>query len=346
MKKIAFCGGGSAGHVIPNVAVIESLPPQFSPCYICTCGLEKKILSQSGIPFYEFDGVKLTRGKLLCNLSIPFKLAKSVRQCKKILKEIKPSLLFCKGGYASLPPALAAAKLKIPVIIHESDITVGLANRIIARKAVLILSSFPQTAQKYPNGLCTGSPMRKNLFGQNAVEAKERLGLDLRPTVLVFGGGSGSVAINNALRKIILPLCKKYNVVHICGKGNAIKSNIYGYVQLEFTDDMGMLYACADYAVARCGSNSAFELIAHKIPTLFIPLDNGATRGDQIENADYFYKKGLCRVLSEKKLTPDRLDKELSSLIADEQIKTALRNDDTQCGTENVINAIKSVVRN
>ncbi|MGN1060895.1 MAG: UDP-N-acetylglucosamine--N-acetylmuramyl-(pentapeptide) pyrophosphoryl-undecaprenol N-acetylglucosamine transferase [Candidatus Coproplasma sp.] len=345
MKKIVFCGGGSAGHVIPNVAIIESLPPQFSFCYLGTCGIEKKICSQNGIPFYEFDGVKLTRGKLLCNLSIPFKLAKSIRQCKKILKSLSPAALFCKGGYASLPPALAASKLKIPVITHESDISMGLANKIIARRAALILTSFPQTAQKYSNALCTGSPMRKELFGKNAVTAKERLGLDMRPTILVFGGGSGSVAINNALRKIIIKLCKKYNVVHICGEGNLIKSKIYGYIQLEYCSDMGSLYACADYAVARCGSNSAFELIAQKIPTLFIPLDNGATRGDQIENANYFNKKGLCRVLAEKNLTPEMLDKELNALIADEELKTALRKDDTQCGTNNVINAIMSVVK-
>lgn len=346
MKKIAFCGGGSAGHVIPNVAVIQSLPPEFDYCYIGTCGIEKTICSKNNIPFYEFSGVKLTRGKFLCNLLIPFKLSKSVAQCKKLLKIINPSALFCKGGYASLPPALAAAKLNIPVITHESDISMGLANKIIARKAQLLLTSFPQTAKKYSNAICTGSPMRKNLFGRSAVIEKERLGLDLRPTILVFGGGSGSVAINNALRKIILPLCKKYNVVHICGKGNVIKSKIYGYIQLEFCNDMGSLYACADYAVARCGSNSAFELIAHKIPTLFIPLDNGATRGDQIENANYFNEKGLCRVLRENNLTPKTLQNEINELIVDEKLKTALRNDDTQCGTDNVINAIKSVVKN
>lgn len=346
MKKIVFCGGGSAGHVIPNIAVIEALPPQFKPYYIGTCGIEKQLCSQNHIPFYDFCGVKLVRGKIFCNLTIPFKLAKSVNQCKKILKELSPAVLFCKGGYASLPPALAAAKLNIPIITHESDISMGLANKIIARKANLILTSFPQTAQKYENAVCTGSPMRNNLFGQNAIEARKRLGLDLRPTILVFGGGSGSVTINNTLRKIILSICKKYNVVHICGKGNIIKSKIYGYIQLEFSNDMGSLYACADYAVARCGSNSAFELIAHKIPTLFIPLDNGATRGDQIENAQYFYKKGLCRILCEKDLTPNRLEEELYSLIEDEKIKTALREDDTQCGTKNVICSIQSVIKN
>ena len=346
MKKIVFCGGGSAGHVIPNIAIIQDLPISFKPYYLGTNGIEKGICLKNEIPFYEFSGVKLIRGKVLCNLSIPFKLTKSVKQCINLLNEIKPDLLFCKGGYASLPPALAAAKLKIPIIIHESDISMGLANKIIAKKAKLVLTSFSQTANKYVNGICTGSPMRKSLFSKNAVEAKQRLGLDFRPTILVFGGGSGSININNALRKIIIQLCKKYNVVHICGRSNTIESNIYGYYQLEYTDDMGTIYACADYAVARCGSNSAFELIAHKIPTLFIPLDNGATRGDQVENAKYFCDKGLCRVLSEKNLTPSTLLSEITSLISDEKIKTALREDDTQCGTNNVINAIISTIKN
>lgn len=346
MKKIVFCGGGSAGHVIPNVAIIESLPPQFTPYYMGTNAIEKSICTNNNISFYEFEGVKLIRGKLFCNLTIPFKLIKSINQCKKLLKKINPDILFCKGGYASLPPALAAAQLRIPIITHESDMSMGLANKIIGRKAELILTSFPQTAQKYANGLYTGSPMRKNLFGKNAIVAKEKLGIDLRPTILVFGGGSGSKNINNTLRKIIIDLCKKYNVVHVCGKGNLVESTVYGYKQIEFTNDMGELYACADYAVARCGSNSAFELIVYKIPTLFIPLENRSTRGDQIENAKYFENKGLCRVLSERNLSPSTLETELKELISDQKIKTALREDDTQCGTDNVVNAILSVVKN
>ncbi len=346
MKKIAFCGGGSAGHVIPNLAVIEALPSNFTCFYIGTDGIEKTVCAENNIPFYEFSGVKLTRGKLLCNLAIPFKLAKSVKICKSILQKHRPDALFCKGGYASLPPSLAATKLKIPVLIHESDLTMGLANKIIARKAEVILTSFPTTARKYANAVCTGSPIRKNVFAANALEAKQGFGLDFRPTILVFGGGSGSVAINNALRKILLPLCKKYNVMHVCGRGNVVECRIKGYVQLEFCNDMGSLYACADYAVARCGSNSAFELITLKKPTLFIPLDNGSSRGDQVQNAEYFRKKGLCRVLKEGNLTPQTLLSEINLLIDDEQLKTALRHDNTQCGTNNIVSQINSVVRN
>lgn len=336
MKKIMFCGGGSAGHVIPNVAIIEDISHRYETVYLGTPSIEKSICRQFGIPFDEFEGVKLVRGKITCNLLIPFKLIKSYRACKEILKREKPDLLFCKGGYASLPPALAARSLKIPVLAHESDITAGLANKIISFTAERMLTSFPDTARKFKRGVFVGSPMRKCLFGQNKLEAKEKLNLDLRPAVLVFGGGSGSQIINQALRKSLVKLCSRYNIIHVCGKGNIVDTNIDGYTQMEFCNDMGLLYAAADYAVARCGSNSAHELIALKIPTLFIPLQNGSSRGDQVKNAEYFKDLGLCAVLSEKDLNAQTLCENVDALIKNEKIKTALSNYNMACGNRNI----------
>ncbi len=344
MKKIMFCGGGSAGHVMPNIAIYEQLESSFDISYIGTNGIEKSICNDFNLKFYQFDGVKLVRGKILCNLSIPFKLLKSVKQCGKILKNVKPDLLFCKGGYASLPPALAAAKLGIPVLTHESDLTAGIANKIIASKSLKVLTSFPATAETFKNGVYAGTPMREKLFNRDGKKARAELGLDNRPVVLVFGGGSGSKIINDNLRNILFKLCSKFNVLHVCGRGNAIDSNVYGYRQIEFTDDMGAVYACADYAVARCGSNSAHELIALKIPTLFIPLENGASRGDQVKNAEYFKSAGLCRVLSERELTPETLYGNIITLADDEKLKTALRNCNVKCGNDNIIKEIKSAV--
>lgn len=344
MKKIMFCGGGSAGHVMPNIALSEQLTGCYDILYIGTNGIEKSICNDFNVKFYTFDGVKLVRGKILCNLTIPFKLIKSIKQCKKILKNVKPDLLFCKGGYASLPPAVAAAKLGIPVLTHESDLTAGIANKIIASKSLKVLTSFPATAKTFKNGQYTGSPMREKLFNRDGKKARAELGLDDRPTVLVFGGGSGSRIINDNLRDIVLKLCKQFNVLHVCGKGNAVDNNIYGYRQIEFTDDMGAVYACADYAVARCGSNSAHELIALKIPTLFIPLDNGASRGDQIKNAEYFMSAGLCRVLNERNLTPETLYDSIISLVNDKQLKTALTNCSVKCGNDNIIKEIRNAV--
>lgn len=346
MKKITFCGGGSAGHVVPNIAIAEEAIKKYAVSYIGTDGIEKTICQEKNIPFTSFNGVKLVRGKIIKNLSIPFKLVKSVKECIKILKKEKPDLLFCKGGYASLPPALAAHRLKIPILTHESDLSAGLANKIIARKAERILTSFPETAKKFKNGVYTGSPIRKSLFNNSKLSAKNQLGLDLRPTVLVFGGGSGSQKINETLRKILIPLCKKYNVLHICGKGNAVENSVYGYKQIEFCEDMGTAYACADYAVARSGSNSVFEILALKIPCLFIPLANSSTRGDQIENAEYFKAKGLCRVLEENRLTPSTLTSEIESLIADDKIKTALDNHNSECGNKNIMTEIDAILKN
>ena len=344
MKKIMFCGGGSAGHVMPNIAVYEILKDKYDMYYIGTDAIEKSICRTHGIPFYEFGGVKLVRGKILCNLSIPFKLIKSIKSCKRILEKAKPDLLFCKGGYASLPPAVAAAKLGIPVLTHESDITAGLANKIIARKSDKILTSFPSTAQEFKNGVYVGSPMRESLFNRDKSAARAQFGLDKRPTILVFGGGSGSKIINDNLRKNLFRLCKNYNVLHICGKGNKIQSKITGYTQIEFCNDMGAVYACADFAVARCGSNSAFELIAMKIPTLFIPLDNGSSRGDQIKNAKFFKDKQLCHVLEERNLNEPTLYEAIENLIADKQIKTALETCGIECGNKKIICEIEKFI--
>lgn len=228
MKKIVFCGGGSAGHVIPNVAIIEQLKGITECVYLGTSGIEKKICADNNIKFYEAEAVKLVRGKILCNLALPFKLIKSIKQAKKILEDIKPDLVFCKGGYVCVPPAIAASKLGIPVITHESDISAGLANKFIAKRCEKVLTSFPQTAKSFDRGIYTGTPMRNSLFDRNRAKAREKFNLDMRPTVLVTGGGNGSEKINNAVRNIAPKLCKDYNIIHLCGKGKAVPLSVYG----------------------------------------------------------------------------------------------------------------------
>ena len=346
MKKILFCGGGSAGHVIPNVAIIESLDGITENYYIGTDGIESKICAENNIKFYKCDAVKFVRGKILCNITLPFKLLKSISKAGEIIDDIKPDLVFCKGGYACVPPAIAAKKRNIPVITHESDVSAGLANKFIAKKCTKVLTTFPSTARKFRTGICTGSPMRQKLFGRNKAEAREHYGLDMRPTVLVLGGGSGSKIINENLRKIAAKICKSYNILHLCGRGNALDTNIYGYKQIEFESDMGLAYACADFAVSRCGSNAANELIALKIPTLFIPLQNKRTRGDQVKNAELFRDAGLCRVLYESELTPATLEKNIGLLINDLNLKTALEKSAVKCGNEKIIKEILNTLNN
>lgn len=336
MKTILFCGGGSAGHVIPNIALIEELKSRYNCVYLGTGGIEKQICAQNGISFYECDTPKLVRGKILKNLSLPFKLFSAKRKSMGILKELRPDLIFSKGGYASVPAALCAKKLDIPVITHESDLNPGVATKFIAKRCKKVLTSFPSTAKKFKNGIYTGSPMRNNLFKRDKASAREKYGLDLRPTVLVLGGGSGSKTINENVRKIAGKVCKDYNILHVCGNGNAVLSNVYGYKQVEFAADMGEIYACADIAVSRCGSNSAFELLALKIPTIFIPLQNSASRGDQVENAEYFKNAGLCEVIGERELNPESLYDGICGLFKNGKIKAALNLSEVKCGNEKI----------
>lgn len=336
MKTILFCGGGSAGHVIPNIALIEELKDSFNCVYMGTDGIEKQICAQNNVKFYECNTPKLVRGKFLRNISLPFKLVKSVSSAKKMLYEIKPDLIFSKGGYACVPAVLCARKFNVPVITHESDLKPGIATKFIAKRCKKVLTSFPATARKFENGIYTGSPMRRNLFEKNKSEARERLGLDLRPTVLVLGGGSGSKIINENVRKIADKVCKDYNILHVCGKGNSVACNIYGYKQVEFAENMGQIYACADVAVSRCGSNTAFELLALKIPTIFIPLQNSASRGDQVQNAEYFKNAGLCEVLYERDLNPENLYAEINGIMKNGKLKAALDISDIKCGNDKI----------
>ena len=344
MKKIMFCGGGSAGHVIPNIAVSECLKNQFEVCYIGTEGIEKSICKENNIKFYECPAVKLVRGKILCNLLLPFKLIKSTIEARKILDTVKPDLLFCKGGYACVPPALAAKKRNIPILTHESDISAGLANRFIGKKCRKVLTTFPSAAEQFKNGICTGSPMRKNIFNGDKAASRLKFGLDMRPTIIVLGGGSGSRIINETVRKVAYVICKDFNILHICGKGNKVDNEIYGYKQIEFTNNMGEVYACADAAISRCGSNTANELIALKIPTLFIPLENSASRGDQVKNAEYFQEKNLCKVLRESSLDEKSLLNGIYTVLKNKALKKALTESAVKCGNDYIIKEIKAIL--
>ncbi|MFQ9738966.1 MAG: UDP-N-acetylglucosamine--N-acetylmuramyl-(pentapeptide) pyrophosphoryl-undecaprenol N-acetylglucosamine transferase [Christensenellaceae bacterium] len=227
----------------------------------------------------------------------------------------------------------------MPCLTHESDLSPGLANRLMAKKCRYLLTSFPETADKFKNGKYCGSPLRKQLFEGRRAEALKKYGLPAgRKTLLVFGGGSGSRAINDALRKNVSRLCKKYNVLHLCGKGNAVESNIPHYVQKEFETDMASAYAAADLVVSRAGSNTIFEILALKKPAILIPLE-GQTRGDQAQNAAYFQQKHLCRVL--KQSEADFLPEAIEDALTDTELISALAVSDFSSGNANILHEIR-----
>ncbi len=349
MKKILFTGGGSAGHVLPNIALIEELlsTGEADVCYMGTDGIEKSIVSDWKIPYYQISCPKLVREKSLSaykrNVKIPTEFFKAVKQAKEGLKTFQPDAVFSKGGFVSLPVVFAAHSLKIPCFSHESDFSVGLANKLMARKCKYVFTSFPETAKKVKRGRYSGAPLRRSILSFTKAEARRKMNIPFDATVLlVFGGGSGSEKINAAIRKHAKTLCEKYVILHACGKGNVIESNLKNYRQEEFITDMGMAYACADLIISRSGAGTVFEILALKKPAVLIPLE-GQTRGDQVENAKYFLDKGLCYVLSQDEL--ELLPKQIEQALADRGLKERLLSSSFTSGNKEILKALRSTMK-
>ena len=307
MLSILLTGGGTAGHVIPCLNLLPELKNKFDKIYYVGSrdGIEKELVTKAGIDFYSVTCVKLKRKLTPENLSIPFKLAKGISEAKKLLKKLKPSVVFSKGGYVSLPVVIASHKLKIPVICHESDITAGLANKIASKYSTLTLTSFSETAKEFKNGLHVGCPLKNDLNGYDKRSCLAEFGFDgNKPVLLVFGGSLGSVTLNNALISALPELKRNFDVLHITGKKNYDKFyKSTGYVPLPYVDNMSKAYSVADVIVSRCGANSAFEILSLNKPVVFIPLGKGESRGDQVLNAEYFAKNGYAYLLREELLT-------------------------------------------
>ncbi len=343
MKHILFTGGGSAGHVVPNLAVMNALKFSHRVTYMGTGGIEKTLVGDAGFEFFEIECPKLRRSFSPENLKIPFRLRRAERTALEILRREKPDLVVSKGGYVSYPAVWAAKKLKIPALTHESDLTPGLCTKLIAKKCAYVLTSFPETAEQFKNGRYVGSPIRREILEGERSRARHKFGLsENRPVLLVLGGGSGSKALNDAVRRNLGVLLPQMQILHLCGRGNAADERRSGYLQREYERDMGAAYAAADVVLSRAGSNTVFEILALKKPSVLVPLAH-ASRGDQIENARYFERQGLVRVLSESAL--DALPDAVLSALRDEALRGRLKNCSIASGTENVISVIKSLLR-
>jgi UDP-N-acetylglucosamine--N-acetylmuramyl-(pentapeptide) pyrophosphoryl-undecaprenol N-acetylglucosamine transferase len=303
MKTIALTGGGTAGHVMPNIALIPELKKHFDKIiYIGGNGIETEIAPKFGLEFFKTDVIKFSRAKPLSNLKIPLILSKAKKEAKEILIKNHVKAVFSKGGYASLPACLAAKSLGIPVVTHESDFSLGLANKVIAKFAAATLTSFPETE----GGVCVGNPVREELFLGSAPRAKAKYSLSNKPVLLVFGGSLGAKSVNEAVYKAAEELTKTYDVIHIAGKtGEPLK--LKGYTQLEYAYDMNDLYAAASVLVIRGGANSLCEAATLGKHSVCIPLPKGNSRGDQVQNALSFEKRGLTQVLFQQDLSPKTL---------------------------------------
>ena len=319
-KKIVMTGGGTAGHVTPNIALMPALKEAgYDITYIGSYhGMEKELIEAQNIPYIGISSGKLRRYFDWKNFSDPFKVLKGYGQAISILKKIKPDVVFSKGGFVSVPVVLAAKHCHIPAIIHESDITPGLANKIAIRGAKKVCCNFPETMKYLPaeKAVLTGSPIRRELFAGNAEASIRYCGFPdhNKPVLLIVGGSSGSKVINEAVRKVLPELLEQFYVIHRCGKGNLDEQlkGVLGYAQFEYASaELTDMFALADMAISRAGANSICELLALHKPNILIPLSAAASRGDQILNAKSFAKQGFSYVLEEEQLT----DKTLLSAV-------------------------------
>lgn len=313
MKTIVFTGGGTAGHVTPNLALIERLDRNaWDIHYIGTRdGIERELTADAGVTYHAVSSGKLRRYLSIKNVTDAFRVVRGLFEARRQLRSIAPDVLFSKGGYVSVPVVMAA-RGKCPVVVHESDYTPGLANRIASRYADRVLVSFPDTLAhvKGNKGVLTGTPIRSALFAGDRARALAFTGLSgQKPVLLCMGGSLGAQAINEALRGALPRLLERFDVVHLCGRGKVEPSAARaGYVQYDYIkDELPDLLALADVVLSRAGANAVFELLALHKPAVLVPLTKGSTRGDQIQNAQYFEKSGFALHLPQEELTPDTL---------------------------------------
>lgn len=315
MKRIVLTGGGTAGHVTPNIALIPQLKKEgYDIHYIGTYdGIERKLIEDLGIPYYGISSGKLRRYLDVKNFTDPFKVVKGYFQAKSLMRQLKPNIVFSKGGFVTVPVILSAHRCKIPTIIHESDMTPGLANRLCLSSADKVCTNFPETIQNLPKdkAVLTGSPIRQELFQGNKKKGIEFCGLSMnKPTILIIGGSLGSVAVNNAVRNALAEILKTFQVIHLCGKGKLDSSlnHTPGYVQYEYIkDELSDLLAAADIVISRAGANAICELLALRKPNILIPLSAASSRGDQLLNAASFKRQGFSYVIEEERVNNDTL---------------------------------------
>ena len=311
MKHIVLTGGGTAGHVTPNIALIARLKKEgYKISYIGSyTGIEKTLIEELNIPYYGISSGKLRRYFDLKNFTDPFRVLKGFGEARKLLKKLQPDIVFSKGGFVSVPVVVAAGRLKIPTIIHESDMTPGLANKLCIPSAVKVCCNFPETKSHLPEGkaVVTGTPIRQELLSGDPEKGRAFTGFTAdKPVILIIGGSLGAQAVNTAVRNILPQLLPDFQVVHLCGKGKKDESltGLAGYVQYEYIEkELADLFAMADIVISRAGANAICELQALKKPNLLIPLSANASRGDQILNARSFEKQGFSMVLEEEELT-------------------------------------------
>ncbi len=354
MKRIVLTGGGTAGHVTPNIALIPYLKKEgFDIHYIGSYeGIEKDLIGDIGIPYHGISSGKLRRYFSLRNFTDPFRVLKGFSEASRLMKSLNPDIVFSKGGFVAAPVVIAAGKKKIPAIIHESDMSPGLANRLCFSSAVKVCCNFPETMEKLPKdkAVLTGSPIRDELKTGDKEAGRKFAGfMDNKPVIMVIGGSLGALAVNIAVRSILPELLRDFNVIHLCGKGKTDKDyeKTSGYVQYEYVkDELKDLFALADIVISRAGANAICELLALEKPNILIPLPAGSSRGDQMLNARSFEKQGYSVVIDEDELTKELLYEKIISLYNDSgRFVEAMHSSGQNNAIETIMGLIKDNLR-
>lgn len=354
MKRIVFTGGGTAGHVTPNLALIPHfLQAGWDVHYIGTAdGMERGLVEAvDGVKYHTIHSGKLRRYFDLKNFSDPFRVLWGAGEAATLMRKLRPNVLFSKGGFVSVPVVYGAWLHRIPAVLHESDITPGLANKLTAPMAKVVCTTFPEAAKLLgEKAVYTGTPLRASLFGGKRERGLAFLGFDgKKPVLTMMGGSSGAASVNKALREALDALLPRFDVAHICGKGNLDTSlaGKRGYVQKEYvSDELPDLFAATDCMLSRAGANALSEILALKKPALLVPYPKGASRGDQILNAASFQKRGFSRVLPQEEMTPQSLTEALFALYdGREACRRAMEAEPLHDGTAKVIEIIEKTAK-
>ena len=349
MKRIVLTGGGTAGHVTPNLALIPRLQADgWDIHYIgAENSVEQKLIQEvHGVTYHAVTCGKLRRYFDPKNFSDPFRVVKGMVQAAHIIGQLKPNVVFSKGGFVSVPVVYGAKLHGVPIVAHESDMTPGLANKLSTPLAKVVCCTFPEAAKlSGKKGVYTGTPIRTEILNGDHAHAMRAFHLDAgRPVLLVVGGSSGAQAINRMVVEALPRLLETFQVVHLCGRGNLEPEleGTAGYRQFEYLNEgMADAYACADVLISRAGSNTLCEILALRKPALLIPYPKAASRGDQILNAESFEARGLSRVLMQEDMTVESLVDGVVDLYRDRgELYEKMSLESSANGTENVLREI------
>lgn len=349
--RIVLTGGGTAGHVTPHLSLIPRLKEMgYEIHYIGTAeGIEHQMIASiPGVTYHTVKSGKLRRYFDVKNFTDPFRVIAGAFQSVALMRKLKPDVCFSKGGFVSVPVVIGAWLCRVPAVCHESDLTPGLANRICAKFAGKVATTFPECAKALgEKGVHTGTPLRPELFQGTREAGLSVAGFDgKKPVLLMTGGSLGAQSVNTCLRAALPALLPHMDVLHLCGKGNLDESlqNTPGYCQKEFlSGEMPDALAVADIVLSRAGSNTLCELLALHKPMLLVPYPLGASRGDQIENARSYEREGLARVLMQEDMTPETMTEALLKLLAEKDAaRTALENYPVKDGTDAVLGLIET----